>query len=484
LFVDHPCLQLLGAINWEQYIHLTSEIYDLLDANNGPTEVGIIQNKIRNYFNDDDPEPKVYQFLSNSFVKWRTLKDSVDNTGTQYVGTTPEGREFLTLLEEQILARPQFVGFGADRLLGSLNRILANQGDMTTEEAIRHHEREIEKYAADIERIKEKGVKGSEILSHHVSPMELFTEAEQASRAVLIAQEAVKNKIKSVRVNLFESYTAESESVGRRIELTAEFHKALRETEEFKSYDRARDALSHIEGLTGANYTHKEIPQILSSIAREQLVEESVITSSPLQRFQKEFELIKEQIDQEIARQINILKLQVYYATSGDGRLVHENLRKLSGIILQNAEQSEEFLESLKMEINQGLDFQFGTIARHSFEIPEKIVIGPATLASLSDDEYRKMVEEMKRSEEASIKQIIEKLKETLTSDGVVKLSEYRITMGGIEYYVLARPECFDQALHATRTAQCFDILVNNKREERFWIKSVSDLTIEFARST
>lgn len=484
LFLDQPGLLMLNANQWDTYIQLTSEIYDILDKNSGPLEVGAIESKIRASFPDsENPELKAYSFLQDSIAKWRTLKDSHDNNGNRFVHTTPEGRAFLALIENQLLKRPQFTGFGADRLLGSLNKILSRQDTMTKEEAIEHHLEEIKKYQEDIERIQSHGVKASQILSSHITPLELFTEAEQAAMSVLVAQDAVKNRVKSVRVKLFEGYSEEAQSIGKRIELAAEFYRVLRATEEFQSYSRARDVLSFVEGLSGALYTHKEIPRILAMITKEKLVDEPIISRSPLQRFQNEFEKINEQIDEEINRQINILKLQVYYATSGDGRLVQEHLRKLSGLILSHEAESKEFLSTQNLSFEAGLEINIGSITPHSLEIAEKIQVGSSGKTEMSDEEYMKMVEEIRKSEETSINQVLEKLKDTISKDGMAVLSEYPITMGGAEYYVLARVDCFDKGLRSKPSPSKIDVLVNNKRNERFWIRRVPDVTIEVARS-
>lgn len=484
LFNDQPGLIMLGAQQWDLNLELTSEIYDILDKSDGSLEAGVVENKIKHFFPDiENPDQKSYFFLLNSITKWRTLKDTHDNNGTRYISTTPEGRAFLLLIEQQLMKRPQFTGFGADRLLGSLNKILSRQDAMSSGEAIDHHKNEIKKIEEDIERIQNHGVKASQLLTHQITPLELFSEAEQAAMAVLVAQDAVKNKIKSVRINLFEGYSSESQSVGRRIELTAEFYKALRATEEFQSYTRARDALSYVDGLSGATYLHKEIPQILAIISREKIVDSNIIANSPLQRFQSEFEMINEQIDQEIARQINILKLQVYYATSGDGRLVQEHLRKLSGLILEKEKASEGFLESLNLSFSSGIEVDFGPVEPHSLEVAEKIEVGQAIVANMSDEEYRLMVEEMRRSEEASIKQVVDKLRSRIAQDGLVIMSDYEVTMGGLEYYVLARVECFDRSLKSTPQYPNIDLLINNKRNERFWIRQIPNVFIEVARS-
>jgi hypothetical protein len=485
LFNDQPGLLMLGAQQWDIFLELTSEIYDIIDKNEESLEAGVVENKIKTFFPDiDSPDQKAYSFLLNSITKWRTLKDSYDNNGVRYISTTPEGRAFLSLVEQQLLKRPQFTGYGADRLLGSLNKILNRQDTMSIGEATEYLQEEIKKLKDDVERIKNHGVKASRIITHQITPLELFSEAEQAAMSVLVAQDAVKNRIKSVRVELFEGYTADSQSVGKRIELTADFYKALRATEEFQSYTRARDALSYVEGLYGSNYYHKEIPQILAMISKDKIVDTALVANSPLQRFQAEFEMINEQIDTEIARQINILKLQVYYATSGDGRIVQEHLRRLSGLILKKESESEKFLESLDLSFEAGLELDFGSIEKHSLEVPEKIFVGQAIISNMSAEEYRQMVEQMRKSEEASIKQVVDKLKSTIARDGLVILSDYPITMGGIEYYVLARTECFDRSLRSTSDERnVIDLLVNNKRNERFWIRHIPDVIIEVARS-
>ncbi|NJL25221.1 MAG: hypothetical protein HC902_08610 [Calothrix sp. SM1_5_4] len=485
LFADNPGLTIFEAKQWDSYLELTSEIYDFLDSSDGPVESGVIESKIRTYFSDDveDLDQKVLNFFGKSIVKWRTLKDFHDSNGTRYVTTTPEGRAFLSLIEQQLLGRPQFTGFGADRLLGSLNKILSRQDTMSEEDAIEHHKNEIKKWKEDIDLIKRQGVKASKLLSHQVTPVELFTEAEQAAMSVLVAQDAVKNKIKSVRVELFEGYTTEAESVGRRIELTADFYRTLRATDEYQSYDRARDALSYVEGLSGAMFAHKEIPRMLADIAKLNVLDPKMISNSPLQRFQTEFEMINDQIDEEVRRQINILKLQVYYATSGDGRLVQENLRKLTSLILENETKSADFVASLDLSYEAGLNIELGIIEPNSLDVPERIKVGGAVKSEMSDDEYREMVEAMRKSEEASIKQVLDKVKTTISQDGVVVLSDYPITMGALEYYVLARVECFDRALKSVSLPPEIDLLVNNKRNERLWIRQIPDVVIEVARS-
>lgn len=484
LFNGQPCLLLLQALQWDAYIQLTSEIYDILDSSNTPTEIGVVESKIKSFFTEvENQEHKAYSFLKSSIESWRTLRDSHDNNGDRYISTTPEGRAFLALIEQQLLGRPQFTGFSADRLLGSLNKILGRQDSMTSEEALEHHRLEIAKYNEDIERIHAHGVKASQLLTHQVTPLELFTESEQAALSVLVAQDAVKNKVKSVRINLFESYSSGAQSVGKRIEHTADFYRALRATEEHQSYMRARDALSNVEGLSGANYAHKEIPRILSMIAREKIIEPHIVANSPLQRFQDEFEMINEQIDAEVTRQINILKLQVYYATSGDGRLVQEHLRNLTGVIFENAPTAISFLEATAYSYDGGIEVDIGTVDTNSFELIEKIHAGEVTHASMSDEEYKLMVEELRKSEEASIKQVVEKLKLSIAKDGLVDLSEYEITMGGTEFYVLVRAECFDQSLKSIQTNQIIDVLVNNRRDERFWIRKTPNIVVEPVRS-
>lgn len=81
-----------------------------------------------------------------------------------------------------------------------------------------------------------------------------------------------------------------------------------------------------------------------------------------------------------------------------------------------------------------GLDINWNQPRLNSFEISEKLKIEVIQEANMTSAEEFFMYEQMKKVDEASIRQILVKLKKAIASQGFITLSQYPITMGVTEY--------------------------------------------------
>lgn len=481
LFQAHPWLSIFSTNYCMEYIRLTADLYDLIEENGSKLNIGAAEGRARSAFSSfQNPDFTTKEFFERSFQVWRTFRDSHDGEGNRLIHTTPEGRGFLEVVQRLILQKSQFTAVGADRMLMALNMILTNPEGLTKEQAIEKHRTEIEKLTADIKRIEDGGLQASEILTGRHSPIELFMDAQEVAASFLVAAHKLKNDIRAVRARAFEDYVTTERSVGEQIELAFIFHKELQATETYKSYIRARELLSNF-GDDDSQYPNKNIERILYTIRERGLIAREVIQQSPLARFTTEFKAINQEIEEEISRQINMLRLQVYYATVGENQLVNQYLRELSTLLFQNGHQSMAFLDKYQFRVFDGLDIGLNSPRLNSFEISEKLKIGAIREANMTSAEEFFMYEQMKKVDEASIRQILIKLKKVVFSQGSITLSQYEITMGVTEYYVLSQISNFDKTLKGTELESILFLPVSNGSGDKLWMVEVPDVRIEIA---
>lgn len=476
LFQTHPWLEVLTKDYRNSIIRLTAEVYDLIENNGSRLAYTVAESRVRSLFIESpSPDVAAKRFLEQSTVSWRTLRDSHDNEGNRFLHVTSEGRAFLEMLQRLMLSRNQFTAVGADRMLLSLNTIISNPDGLSKEDAIKKHKEEIAKLEADIKRIEAGSIKDSEILQGGHSPMELFLDAQDVGSSFLVGAHKLRNEIRNVRSKVFDSYSA-NRKVGEQVELAIDFHKGLEQTETYKSYQRAKELFSYIDSST-AKYPIQNVDRVLAILREKNLVDRDTVLSSPMMRFMSEFRSINQEIDAEVAKQINMLRLQVYYATAGENQLVNQNLKDISSMLFQDGVLSKEFLDQYNFSFADGLDISLSTPGLHSLEKSERIEIDEIVENDMTEEEERRMHEEIKKADEASVKQVLTKLRTHLASQGSVLLSDYPINLGVVEYYVLAKADLFDRSFKIIKTGRA-DIPIDSKRG-RQWIISSPNVRIE-----
>ncbi len=451
LVLNNPYLLLYQKTDWPDYLELLAKIYDLLEEEGKPVEWARVEALIEAFYgpkNLASPATKKLQFTSMAISELGLLQDSHDAYGNRYIEPTRSGKQFLKQTEDQIFNRRKFTGAGVEHMLGSLNQLLYSQEMLTVEEAVAELNEKIRSYKEDIKRVQTQGVQAAQLLSRGYSSEELLVEANEAAARILAASEDIKLAVERARKQLIKRYHQEKMSVGQAIEYVADFHAELRKTPEYVSYMKAKDLLSHIEGLQGL-FKHTDVSRIVRMLEDRQVIQSEVLKQTVLPVFSYQFQRLCRSIEEKVQQQIHLLRVQVHYVMASDSQRTRNFLQDLLSQFYQAPEQVEVFLKQSSIEIELFSDFDLGSIELNSFEQIEHLNQQVVALNTFDGFEWRQMVESLRLAEEATIQKVLAKLKAEIRCKERVVLSEYSIEYGLIEYYVLDQIEMFDSGIQS-----------------------------------
>ena len=449
LVENNPFLRLFQKETWEEYLELIAQIYDLLEGRGGRIEQLEVSQLIdRFYFKKDlkAPELKGALVLSMFISELKVLRDGHDSLGNRFIESTREGKQFLRICERLIQNRPSYTGAGAEALVSNLNLILRDPKETSIEDAIKSHDEVIQRYKEDIKRIKSHGVQASELLNPGFSIDELFQAADEEAGSILAAAEDVKLAIEAARKDLIKQYHDRHFTAGKAIEFIADFHEALRNRPEYQSYIRAKDILSHIEGL-GSSFRNRDIEDMFQSLLNKELLPKHVLNRSSISQFSRQFQSLGRSIEEKTQEQIQLLRVQVHYVVTGDSRKTREDLGELQGTFFKVGPEVMDFISTLEFSVPDGLGVEVGVLTPHSLELPELIQAASMERNSFDLGDQGAIVEFLKKAEEATVEQVLRKLQTEIDQQGEVLLSHYSITLGIVEYYVLSLISCFSEVI-------------------------------------
>jgi polyhydroxyalkanoate synthesis regulator phasin len=436
----HPYLFIFQKEDWKQYLLILAMIYDYLDEQTGRVPFETIKFLVQKFYLEQRQEAsdeKVYRTINKIFVEeLGLLKDSHDQYGQRYLDSTRSGKDFLSMMESLLIPKTKFSGTGAETLLGALNSILIERQHMQLDEALAHHRQWIKKYQDDISRIQKLGVDAAELLPLPHTNEALFAQAEQAARHILSSVEDVKDAIEKQRKQLAESYMGSTNSPGKNLTLVADFYQRLFATQEYRSYDQAKNLFSYLETYT-QRYKERNIDRLLYEIVDRSLISKEEARKSYLQGFARQFAEADKVIHEKTAEQIRILKMQVNYALSNDLQGGRKVLQELFSKIIENRMSFSNFFQENKMDFEIPESFQLGDIDLSPFRKPIDIQMNPIDLNSFNSEEQRSMMDALLQAEEASIEMITDRFVHWLKNNPEGTTLDYEFKYGLSEYYIL-----------------------------------------------
>lgn len=481
LFFNNPFILLFQKTDWMEYLELIARIYDLLENEGSRVECSRMEVLIENFY-AGKPLPYVIQkkasFISMAITELAVLKDSHNSSGTRYIETTREGKTLLKICEGLIQNRKKFTGTGADTLMGALNNLLLTHKRMTLEDAVTHHREKIREYKKDIEKMQIDGVHCGELLTQGFSGEELITQAEEAASHILTAGEDIKLAIEQARKNLIRRYRNQDFSVGQAIEYIADFYEELRSSPEHRSYAKAKDILSYLEGI-GERFKYKDIPRILHLIGEKGIIDKDSLKQCGLTDFPRHFQNIVRGIEEKVQEQINLLRVQVHYVLAGDSKRTQAELKELMAQFIDQHGHMAEFFTQYPYVVESNMDISIGALKPHSLEIDSELHLEKVSLNQITDDEMRILSELLRKAEEVTISRVIDRLKEHLSRLGEIILSKYSIKHGIVEYYVLSHVEYFSDSINS-ETMEQSDLKISTKGKE-FILRGAENKRLFFA---
>ncbi|HEY8270686.1 MAG TPA: hypothetical protein VIG33_07330 [Pseudobdellovibrionaceae bacterium] len=448
LFATHPYLLVFKKLDWDEYIGLLAHIYDLLEEENTRVPYDVLKAILIQYYSVkvQNVEVKVAEYFQIMIVELQVLKDSHDSIGKRYIEATRMGKDFLKMMESLLSERRRFSGTGAETLLGALNGLLISGNEMTEEDALQHHKEKIAAYQADIKRIKENGLKAAELLPFHHSNEALFSQAEEAAIHILSATEDVKAAVERERKVLAENYLQQKQTPGANVRTIADFHLNLNNTEEFKSYNQAKELFSQLEG-SPARHKHSNIPRILSLLKSRNIVAEDVLKRSYLADFARHFDAADSSIKEKTRVQIRILQQQVAYALTTDSRLIQENINAIFRLLYAHKENALSIIEGLNLELKIPCETDFGSVDTNEFHIQKEAEAVSLVSEDLTAEELRFMMQALLKAEEDTIQRVLEDLKKHLQQYGPVALADYPHLHSLAALYALIEADTLDPAI-------------------------------------
>jgi hypothetical protein len=443
LYLNHPYLRLLQKADWNEYLTLIAQLYDLLEDENSSLPYEVLRSFLIQYYSEkrhQNVDQKVLQFVSMTITELDVFKDRHDHLGNRFIETTRAGKDLLKLFEELLSKKVRFTGLTAETMLGALNGLLANHQNITKEEALIHHREKVKAYQADIKRIETHGVAKAELLPGEFSKDELLNQAEESALHILTAVEDVKQAVDGVRKKLIESYLKNESSVGKSINVIADFYEELLKSPEFKSYSQAFDLLSYIEGI-GGRFKIRDVEELISTLLKKELLDSEDLRRTHLYSFKQKFSRAHTLIEDRKRTQLQLLQQQVLYAITQDSRRVESDLREILASAYSNKEETLNFFTEESLKVIVPSQFDWGPVFPNDFEIPVQIPVTPLELSELNEHEARLLAKALLEAEEATIQKILTELKTTLEFKGSVVLSEYEIKWGLAEFYVLSEAD-------------------------------------------
>jgi hypothetical protein len=446
LIRHHPYLLILQKEDWQDYLLLLAEIFDILEQKSTRVPIDVVRPVILRFYSGSElvsPEQKATSFLNMAIAELQVLKDSHDQFGQRYLETTRAGKALLQLFEGLVSQRGKFSGTGAETLLGALNDILIARKEMTEDEAMHHHREKIAAYKEDLARIKANGLAAAQLLPMAHSNEALFAQAEEAAIHVIESIEDVKAAIEAQRKELAAVYFSRQRSAGETLGAVADFYSSLYLSPAYASYIQAKDLLSHLEGFQ-ARFAERNVDRLLRVIDEREKLPGDFLQRSNLSSFMRQFSMADDSIQEKIKEQIRILQQQVLYAISNDVEGTRESLHQLISGLMQRGHQGMDFFENHPVVMNLPEEFEPGPVDLFGFELPVDYMSEELAEESLDEAQERELMLALLRAEEGTLKDMLQRLRSYLQTEGELRASRYVFARGLSEYYVLSAAELFD----------------------------------------
>ncbi len=481
LLPNNPWLALFQKNDWPEYLQLIALLYDAVETDGPRVEYDLARIIIEHFYEDRDPDSRVQkasQFYRMAVDELEILREIYSNTGERLVIATRNGKNLLRICEELIRSRRRFSGTGADVMLGALNELLLYRHPIPLQDAIAHHQQRIAEYEQDMDRMRRGGVQASEFLGDGSSPEELFVQAEEAARQILLAGEDIKDAIETARRDLAQSYRNPEFSAGQAIQHVADFHVKLRSSPEYASFRRASDLLSFIDGL-GGRFREKDVSHIFFLLGSRGTVPKDLLHSSDLRRFSDRFAGLEREIAAKISEQLNILRVQVHYVLENTGGRAQADLSEWMALMSNAGTAALDFLGRERLEYNVGLDVDIGPVQPNPLEVEFDVTAYRPERNELNEDEWRRMHELLLSTEEATIGRVVERMRDYLSRNGSVRLSEYPIESGIPEIYILSNIESYADDIRS-EFLNYADIAFHSKAGAEFIVQDLADRRFSF----
>lgn len=478
LIRHHPYLQILQKEDWQEYVILLGQIYDVLEEQSSRVPMDAVRPLVLRFYAHSglaSPDQKATVFFNMAIAELQVLKDSHDQFGQRYLETTRSGKALLQLFEGLVAQRSRFSGTGAEVLLAALNDILISRQQMTEEEALEHHREKIAAYKEDIARIKFEGLVSAQLLPMAHSNEALFSQAEEASIHVLQSIEDVKSAIETQRKELASAHFTSRRSSGQTLGTVADFYQGLYSSPAYASYVTAKDLLSHLEGFQ-ARFSLRNVDRLLHSIDSRGLLPLGVVQRSNLNAFMRQFAVADDSIQEKIKAQLRILQQQVLYSMTTDVEGMRSALQETLSHMLRRPSEVLGFFEQNPLAVTVPQDFDFGPVELFDFELPVEAVAVKLSEEAFDHAQERELILALVRAEEGTLKDILTRLNQQLDSEGELRASRHQFPRGLAEYYVLSEIGLFDPTC-SKQDDGITDLVVDSKHG-CFVIREVSDFVV------
>lgn len=478
LIRHHPYLQILQKEDWQEYLMVLGQIYDVLEEHSSRVSMDSIRPLVHRFYTQlghSTPESKATTFFTMAIAELQVLKDSHDQFGQRYLETTRSGKSLLQMFEGLIQQRSKFSGTGAEVLLSALNDILISRRQMTEDEALQHHREKIAAYKEDIARIKSEGLAAAQLLPIAHSNEALFSQAEEASIHVLNSIEEVKSAIETQRKESASSHFTNSRSSGQTLSMVADFYQRLYQSPAYTSYVTAKDLLSHLEGFQ-AHFSLRNVDRLLHSIEDRGILPPDVIKRSNLSAFMRQFAVADDSIQDKIKEQLRILQQQVLYSTTTDVQGMGSALKEILSAMLKRPTVVLSFFEQNPIEVLTPVEFDFGPVEICDFELPAEAVAVELTEEAFDREQERELLLALAQAEEGTLRDILYRLEEHLRTYKELRASDHRFPRGLAEYYILSEIELFTENFQK-RDLGCEDLIIDSKHGS-FVLRQVSDFVL------
>lgn len=456
LFIRHPYLLIFQKEDWQSYLILLGNIYDLLEEENVKVPYEVLRSLALRFFSQRKLiaiDGKIIQFFGMAIGELQVLKDSHDQFGNRFVETTRGGKELLQLTENLLSSRVKYSGTGAETVLATLNDILLSRERLSAADAINLHKEKIQALREDIRRIETRGVEHAQMLPVPHSNEALFNQAEESAIHLLAAIEDVKSAIEKERQALAQEYFEQSRSAGQNLNTISEFYEALYRSPEYESYNQAKHLISHLGGA-GSRFQSKDIDGILYTIMQRDLLPVEKVQRSNLKSFAAKFQSEDNSIQEKIKSQIKLLQQQVYYAISTDLHGLQDSLHSILSQLFIERERAVEFFVKQPVALEIPVELEMGELSLFGFEKDREIEQVALTDFEMNEQERRALFLALLQSEEVTLQSVLGRFCKLLREQNSIDLVGYPLEHGLAEYYVLSEIELFDRRIEKTSLAQ------------------------------
>jgi hypothetical protein len=450
LFRHHPYLALFQKQNWETYLILIAQIYDMLEEQGQRVPIELVRSIAVRFFAEEKElaalDAKVSAFFVLMIGELQVIKDSHDQFGQRFIETTRSGQRLLQMTESLLAERNKFSGTGAEVLLSALNDILMSRREMTTDEAIQHHKDKIKAYREDLERIRKFGLTAAQLLPMAHSNEALFNQAEEAAIHVLQSIEDVKTSIERQRKELAENYFKGRRSAGQTLGTVADFYRELHASVQYESYVQTKELFSHLEAYQ-SRFSNRNIDRLLYSIESKELLPVETIKRSNLSSFMRQFGISDISIQEKVKSQLHVLQQQVLYAISTDVEGLQPSLHTVLSNFSSKPELVSDFLTDFALSIQIPDPFEPGVVEGFDFELPVEIESEDLREETFDFYQQKELLLALIRAEEGTLKDILLRLNVELDRTGELRARDHAFPGGLAEYYVFAEIDLFDSSI-------------------------------------